>query len=142
MNLDDTPSQAEFRARARAWLAEHQHQSPPPVRGRHVDNPAPYRAWQDKLARARLVGVTWPVAYGGGGLGPSEEMIAAAEIARAGCYGEEGWCQLFSEPAMPATRGRCGPRSSRSRPLLGGVTEAGDRVAEEIIERARPKETV
>jgi alkylation response protein AidB-like acyl-CoA dehydrogenase len=132
MNLDDTPSQAEFRARARAWLAEHRDESPPVVRGLHVEDPAPYRVWQGKLARAGLVGVTWPVEYGGGGLGPSEEMIAADEIAGAGCsqivdhiaigelgptiiaygteeqkqryigpmlYGEEGWCQLFSEPA-------------------------------------------
>jgi alkylation response protein AidB-like acyl-CoA dehydrogenase len=132
MNLDDTPSQAEFRARARAWLAERRHESPTPVRGLHVDDPAPYREWQGKLARAGLVGVTWPVEYGGGGLGPSEEMIAATEITRAGCaqivdhiaigelgptliaygteeckqryvgamlHGEEGWCQLFSEPA-------------------------------------------
>jgi alkylation response protein AidB-like acyl-CoA dehydrogenase len=132
MNLNDTPAQAEFRARARAWLAEHRHESPPPARGLHVADPAPYRAWQGKLARAGLVGVSWPVTYGGGGLGPSEEMIAAQEIARAGCaqiidhiaigelgptliahgseeqkqryvgpmlFGEEGWCQLFSEPA-------------------------------------------
>jgi len=132
MNLDDTPTQAEFRARARAWLAEHRHESPPQVRGLHVEDPAPYRVWQGELAQAGLVGVTWPVEYGGGGLGPSEEMIAADEIARAGCaqivdhiaigelgptliaygteeqkqryvglmlHGEEGWCQLFSEPA-------------------------------------------
>jgi alkylation response protein AidB-like acyl-CoA dehydrogenase len=132
MNLDDTPSQAEFRARARAWLTAHRHESPPPARGLHVDDPAPYRIWQGKLARAGLVGVSWPLEYGGGGLGPSEEMIAADEIGRAGCsqiidhiaigelgptliaygtpeqkqryvgpmlYGDDGWCQLFSEPA-------------------------------------------
>jgi alkylation response protein AidB-like acyl-CoA dehydrogenase len=132
MNLDDTPPQAEFRARARAWLEQHRSESPPPLRGLHVDDPAPYRAWQGKLAQAGLVGVSWPVPYGGGGLGPSEEMIAADEIAHAGCaqiidhiaigelgptviaygteeqkqryvgpmlHGEEGWCQLFSEPA-------------------------------------------
>ncbi len=85
MNLDDTPSQAEFRAQARVWLSEHRDESPPPVRGLHVPDPAPYRAWQGKLARAGLVGVTWPVQYGGGGRGPSEEMIAAEEIARVGC---------------------------------------------------------
>jgi alkylation response protein AidB-like acyl-CoA dehydrogenase len=85
MNLDDTPSQAEFRTRARAWLAEHRHESPPPIAGLHVEDPAPYREWQGKLAHAGLVGVTWPVEYGGGGLGPSEEMIAGDEIARAGC---------------------------------------------------------
>ncbi len=132
MNLDDTPKQAEFRQRARAWLEAHRDESPPPARGLHVEDPAPYRQWQAKLARAGLVGVMWPVDYGGGGLGPSEEMIAAQEIARAGCaqivdhiaigelgptiiacgteeqkqryvapmlFGDEGWCQLFSEPA-------------------------------------------
>ena len=132
MNLDDTPNQAEFRARAREWLEAHRDESPPPARGLHVEDPAPYRSWQGKLAKAGLVGVMWPAEYGGGGLGPSEEMIAAQEISRAGCaqivdhiaigelgptiiacgtpeqkqrhvgpmlYGDEGWCQLFSEPA-------------------------------------------
>jgi alkylation response protein AidB-like acyl-CoA dehydrogenase len=132
MDLADTPRQAEFRAQARAWLEAHRDESPPPARGLHVDDPAPYRRWQAKLAKAGLVGVTWPVEYGGAGLGPSEEMIAAQEIQRAGCaqivdhiaigelgptiiacgteeqkqryvapmlYGDEGWCQLFSEPA-------------------------------------------
>jgi alkylation response protein AidB-like acyl-CoA dehydrogenase len=97
-----------------------------------VEDPTPYRRWQGHLAQAGLVGVSWPTEYGGAGLGPSEEMIAADEIARAGCaqivdhiaigelgptiithgteeqrhrfvgpmlHGEEGWCQLFSEPA-------------------------------------------
>ena len=132
MNLDDTPKQAEFREQARAWLDGNRGESPAPARGLHVEDPAPYRRWQAKLAKAGLVGVTWPVEYGGAGLGPSEEMIAAQEIQRAGCaqivdhiaigelgptiiacgtaeqkqryvapmlYGDEGWCQLFSEPA-------------------------------------------
>jgi alkylation response protein AidB-like acyl-CoA dehydrogenase len=132
MNLDDTPAQAAFRARARAWLEQHASESPAPTRGLHVDDPAPYRAWQGKLARAGLVGVSWPAEFGGAGLGPTEELIAGEEITRAGCsqiidhiaigelgptiiswgtpeqkqryvapmlHGEEGWCQLFSEPA-------------------------------------------
>ncbi|MCW3066816.1 MAG: hypothetical protein JWN32_3988 [Solirubrobacterales bacterium] len=132
VDLDDTPAQAEFRVRARAWLEEHGTDSPPPVRGIHVADPAPYRRWQGQLARAGLVGVTWPAEYGGGGLGPIEDLIAAEELMRAGCasiidhiavgelgptliaygteeqkrryvapmlHGEEGWCQLFSEPA-------------------------------------------
>jgi alkylation response protein AidB-like acyl-CoA dehydrogenase len=132
VNLNDTPEQAEFRTRVRAWCEEHKGESPPPVSGLHVDDVKPYRAWQRKLADAGLVGVTWPKEYGGGGLGPAEEMIAAEELSRAGCashidhiaigelgptiiaygteeqkqryvapmlYGDEGWCQLFSEPA-------------------------------------------
>jgi alkylation response protein AidB-like acyl-CoA dehydrogenase len=150
MNLNDTPKQAEFRARAREWLEAHSNESPPPTRGLHVDDPAPYRAWQSKLASAGLVGVTWPAEYGGGGLGPSEEMIAASEIARAGCaqiidhiaigelgptiiawgteeqkqrylapmlHGDEGWCQLFSEPAAGSDLAGI---TSRARPRDDG----------------------
>jgi len=131
MDLNDSPEQAAFRERAREWIEAHRDESPPPIAGLHADDPAPYRAWQRKLAAAQLVAVTWPEAYGGAGLGPIEEMIAAQELARAGCagiidhiaigelgptiiaygtedqkqryvapmlYGEEGWCQLFSEP--------------------------------------------
>ncbi len=159
MNLEDTPKQAEFRARARDWLAAHRHESPPPARGLHVDDPAPYRRWQDKLASAGLVGVTWPAEYGGGGLGPSEEMIAADEIARAGCaqiidhiaigelgptitawgtgdqkqrylapmlHGDEGWCQLFSEPA--AGSDLAGIRSRARAREDGGFTLTGQKV--------------
>ena len=43
MHLDDTPEQAEFRVRARDWIERHRHESPPPVSGLHVDDPAPYR---------------------------------------------------------------------------------------------------
>jgi alkylation response protein AidB-like acyl-CoA dehydrogenase len=125
MNLDDTPSQAEFRARARAWLSEHRHESPPPIAGLHVEDPAPYREWQGKLASAGLVGVTWPVQFGGGGLGPSEEMIAGDEIARAGCaqivdhiaigelgptliaYGTEEQKERYVGPMLFGTEGWC-----------------------------------
>src|ERR1700685_3090020 len=125
MNLDDTPSQAEFRARARAGVPEHRHEPPPPVAGLHVEDPAPYREWQGKLARAGLVGVTWPVAYGGGGLGPSEEMIAGDEIAHAGCsqivdhiaigelgptliaHGTEDQKQRYVGPMLYGTEGWC-----------------------------------
>jgi len=147
VNLDDTPTQAEFRARARAWLEQHRHESPPTVRGLHVEDPAPYRRWQDKLAEAGLVGVTWPWEYGGAGLSPIEEMIAGQEITRAGCsqivdyiaigelgptiiahgseeqklrylpamlHGDEGWCQLFSEPAAGSDLAGITTRARRS----------------------------
>ncbi len=159
MNLDDTPKQAEFRDQARAWLEAHKDESPPPGRGLHVEDPAPYREWQGKLAKAGLVGVMWPAEYGGAGLGPSEEMIAAQEIARAGCaqivdhiaigelgptiiacgseeqkqryvapmlYGDEGWCQLFSEPAAGSDLAGI---TTRARPRDdGGFTLSGQKV--------------
>src|SRR4051794_34669693 len=87
MDLKDTPEQAEYRARVRAWLEEHRSESPPPAAGLHADDVRPYRAWQRKLADAGLVGVTWPQEYGGAGMGPAEAMIVNSEIARAECAG-------------------------------------------------------
>jgi len=37
------------------------------------------RIWQDKLAQAGLAGVTWPVHYGGRGLGPVEQGRRAGD---------------------------------------------------------------
>jgi alkylation response protein AidB-like acyl-CoA dehydrogenase len=88
LDLDDTPEQAEFRARARAWLEEHQ-QEAPPRSGSSEDGEyiAARRAWQRRLAEAGLAGVTWPVEYGGQGLGPIEQVTANQEIRRAGVPG-------------------------------------------------------
>jgi alkylation response protein AidB-like acyl-CoA dehydrogenase len=84
LDLNDTPEQAEFRARARAWLQAHRDEAPP----RHgssedrayIDS---RRAWQGRLAEAGLAGVTWPTEFGGQGLGPIEQVTANQEIARA-----------------------------------------------------------
>jgi len=132
MDLKDTPQQAAYREKVRAWIEAHAHESPSKASGLHVDDPTPYREWQRKLAEAGLVGVTWPEEYGGAGLGPAEQIVVSSELARAGASGiadviaigelgptiiahgseeqkdrylgpmlrgEEGWCQLFSEPA-------------------------------------------
>jgi alkylation response protein AidB-like acyl-CoA dehydrogenase len=155
MDLEDTPEQAEFRTQVRTWVAEHRNESPPPVRGIHVDDAKPYREWQGKLARAGLVGVSWPKEYGGQGRGPIEEMIASEELTRAGCashidhiaigelgptiiaygteeqkqryvaamlHGEEGWCQLFSEPAAGSDLGGILASAKRTEPgwILNG----------------------
>ena len=88
MDLDDTPEQAEFRARARAWLDEHKHEAPSRS-GSSEDDAyvSARRAWQRRLAEAGLAGVTWPVEYGGQGLGPIEQVTANQEIRRAGVPG-------------------------------------------------------
>ncbi|MGH2944383.1 MAG: acyl-CoA dehydrogenase family protein, partial [Solirubrobacteraceae bacterium] len=87
MDLNDTPEQAQYRARVRAWLDEHKGEAP----AEQGDDDAAYidarRAWQGKLAAAGLAGVTWPVELGGQGLGPIEQVIVGQEIARAGVPG-------------------------------------------------------
>jgi len=87
VDLNDTPEQAQHRARARAWLEAHKHEAPV-VSGR--DEPeeiAARRAWQGRLAEAGLAGVTWPAEYGGQGLGAVEQVIVNQEISRAGVPG-------------------------------------------------------
>jgi len=147
LDLNDSPAQAEIRAHAREWLERHRDESPRPVRGLHVEDPAPYRRWMSKLADAGLVGVTWPQRYGGRGLSPLEDLIVGAEIARSGCsgiidhiaignlgptiytygteeqksrylspmlHGDEGWCQLFSEPGAGSDLAAMSTRALRT----------------------------
>jgi alkylation response protein AidB-like acyl-CoA dehydrogenase len=123
---------AAYRAKTRQWLAENRHRAPVGKPGLHVADIEPFRAWQKLLAQSGLVGVTWPVEYGGRGLGMIEQAVVNSELERAGLpgaldiigvgnlaptvivhgtpsqkdrhlrpllYGDEIWCQLFSEPA-------------------------------------------
>jgi alkylation response protein AidB-like acyl-CoA dehydrogenase len=158
VDLSDTPEQAAYRERVRAWVEENREDSPPPVKALHVNDVAPYRRWQAKLAAAGLVGVTWPREYGGAGLGPAEQIVVSSELSRAGCagivdhiaigelgptiiaygteeqktrylapmlHGEEGWCQLFSEPAAGSDLAGLQTRASRSE---GGWLVNGQKV--------------
>ena len=87
MDLNDTPEQAQYRAKVRAWLEEHAGEAPAE---QDSDDPAHIdarRAWQGKLAGAGLAGVTWPAELGGQGLGAVEHVIVGQEIARAGVPG-------------------------------------------------------
>ncbi|MGI8730895.1 MAG: acyl-CoA dehydrogenase family protein [Solirubrobacteraceae bacterium] len=87
MDLNDTPEQARHRARVRAWLEDHADEAPPEQDTDDAAHIQARRAWQGRLAAAGLAGVTWPVEYGGQGLGPVEHVIVGQEIARAGVPG-------------------------------------------------------
>ena len=87
MDLNDTPEQAQYRAKVRAWLEEHKHEAPPEQGQDEAAHVAARRAWQGTLAAAGLAGVTWPAELGGQGLGPVEHVIVGQEIARAGVPG-------------------------------------------------------
>ena len=91
MDLNDTPEQAEYRERVRAWLEEHKGEAPV-LRGEGAlkdedEIVAARREWQRKLAEAGMAGVTWPQEFGGQGMGPIEQVIVNQEIARAGVPG-------------------------------------------------------
>ena len=88
MDLTDSAEEASFRARLRAWLAEHVPNDPtPPTLAER------FRAmveWQKQLYDGGWVALSWPTEWGGQGLGPIEEAIFSQELVRA-----EG------PPAMP-----------------------------------------
>ena len=81
MDLDLTPAQESYRDELRAWLADNVPREVEPT-----DRHEAYdyrRAWQGALARAGYVGVTWPVEYGGRGLGSVEQAITDEQLALA-----------------------------------------------------------
>jgi acyl-CoA dehydrogenase len=89
VDFDDSPDEAEFRARARAWLDANA-----PRRGGAGDLASDTahddgfvkacKAWQGRLHDGGWAGVTWPVEYGGRGLGPAFEQIFHDEEAAYG----------------------------------------------------------
>jgi alkylation response protein AidB-like acyl-CoA dehydrogenase len=83
VDLNDTPEQAEYRAKVRAWLDEHKAEAPPASGDLEGDYLAARRAWQGRLAEGGLAGITWPKAFGGQGLGPIEQVIVNQELGRA-----------------------------------------------------------
>jgi alkylation response protein AidB-like acyl-CoA dehydrogenase len=87
VDLDDTPEQAAYRTKVRAWLKEHKSEAPildgPQALKDEAQILAARREWQGKLAEAGLAGVTWPKEYGGQGMGPIEQVICNQEIAKA-----------------------------------------------------------
>jgi alkylation response protein AidB-like acyl-CoA dehydrogenase len=87
VDLNDTPQQTEYREKVRAWLEEHKAQAPAVRSTRAGAEDEAYidarRRWQGMLAEGGLAGVTWPVDFGGQGLGPIEQVIVGQEIGRA-----------------------------------------------------------
>jgi alkylation response protein AidB-like acyl-CoA dehydrogenase len=82
------PSDEEFRAELRAWLAEH----PPPAVtvATTRDEAEILRTWQKTLHAARWVGIHWPVEHGGRGASAAQVAIYNEELARANAPGVLG----------------------------------------------------
>jgi len=89
MNFDDTPQEAEFRAKARAFLSQHLEpldpdETAPNMLGEREDKEAIAWAkrWQATKFDAGWAVLTWPKEYGGQGLGRMENVIFNQEEAR------------------------------------------------------------
>ena len=88
MNFDDTPQEAEFRAKARAFLDQHlKRLSPDAAAGDEFENETKddikrAKEWQAKKFDAGWAVLTWPKEYGGQGLGRLENVIFNQEEAK------------------------------------------------------------
>ncbi len=126
MDYRDSPAEAEFRARLRAWLVDHN----PVLPTSSTDDEywARQAEWHTALYDAGFFGLSWPSRYGGHELPTVFDVILDEELAAAGApprpslgylvigisthgseaikdrflpgliSGRERWCQGFSEP--------------------------------------------
>jgi len=108
MNFDDTPEEAAFRAKVRAWLDAN---APKHLeaelraasfgfQGVASEDPiGASKAWQKKKQQAGYACLHWPKEYGGGGFTPIERVIWSQE---------EGPFSALSAP-FTIGHGMCGP---------------------------------
>jgi alkylation response protein AidB-like acyl-CoA dehydrogenase len=126
MDFRDSPAEAGFRARLRAWLADHDPELP--VSSTDDEYWARQAEWHTALYDAGFFGLSWPSRFGGHDLPPVFDVILDEELAAAGApprpslgylvqgitthasdavkerflpgliSGRERWCQGFSEP--------------------------------------------
>ncbi|MBV9996939.1 MAG: acyl-CoA dehydrogenase family protein [Caulobacteraceae bacterium] len=88
MNFDDTPEEAAFRAKVRAWIDANapKHLETELRRAAFAssgvvseDPVVASKAWQKKKAAAGYACLNWPKEYGGGGFSPIERVIWSQE---------------------------------------------------------------
>ena len=84
MDFTDSPDDAAYRARARAWLAANaaEYREPPAVPYTRDEFVRRSRAWQKAKHAAGYTGITWPTAMGGQGLSPLHGIIFGQEQSR------------------------------------------------------------
>ncbi|GAA2864455.1 acyl-CoA dehydrogenase [Pseudonocardia halophobica] len=84
MDLADSPTEAEFRARVRAWLADTLPTLPWPEPVELADKLPFWRQWQRLLFEGGYAGMSWPREYGGQGADAKIRAVFTDEADRAG----------------------------------------------------------
>jgi alkylation response protein AidB-like acyl-CoA dehydrogenase len=80
MDFNDTPAEAEYRAKVRAWIADATREyAGLPEPKSNAEYVARQKSWQKKKYDAGYAGLTWPKAFGGQGLGPMNSIIFSQE---------------------------------------------------------------
>src|SRR5947209_20419673 len=83
MDFSLTPEQQAFRQTVRAWLRDNVPRERKHVRSSEIPRVEAYellRTWQRSLFDAGFIGLTWPKAYGGGGLRFMEDVSRQEEL--------------------------------------------------------------
>ncbi|WP_181779377.1 acyl-CoA dehydrogenase family protein [Pseudonocardia pini] len=84
MDLADSPEEAQFRERVRAWLAESLPTLPWPEPVELADKLPFWRQWQRLLSEGGYAGMSWPQEYGGQGADAKIRAVFTDEADRAG----------------------------------------------------------
>ena len=134
MDFDDSPDEAAFRARFRAWLIENN----PGLPASSTDDEywAKQAEWHCALFDAGFFALTWPAEYGGQGLSPVYEVIVDEELAAAGAAEAE---PRVSHPGDQPARERRDLRpvpacvGQRSGPLVPGVQRTRRRLGSRVV---------
>ncbi len=123
MDLRDTPDEAAFRERLRAWLAEHIPEGWGTPRYREPEGAERltfYRDWSRRLYEAGFIGLTVPRRYGGYEASLTHQVIFLEEMGRSGAPEHIGPIGIgMAGPTILA----CGTEEQKERylpPLLRG----------------------
>jgi alkylation response protein AidB-like acyl-CoA dehydrogenase len=120
MDLADTPEEATFRQRVRAWLAESLPALPWPEPVELSDKLPFWRQWQRMLFEGGFAGMSWPQEYGGQGADARIRAVFTDEADQAGAperlntVGED-----FAGPTVIAF-GTDAQKERFLRPILAG----------------------
>jgi alkylation response protein AidB-like acyl-CoA dehydrogenase len=80
-----SPEAEAFRAKVRAFLNEHLPADWPGIGALDHDEALAFTdRWRVLLHERGLLGLSWPVEYGGAGLSKLEQVVLVEELARAG----------------------------------------------------------